>query len=546
MDDSKPESKRGFRWWWRVAAVVGVFVALVALEAWHAASQARRDFEKTWAELVARGEKLTATELEDEWDSSGIDGGSAFNDVVVRIGARPPDVRPAGMVLYGARSVWRKRIPVGKAFCTTRQRALPFDSFAAGRSWSSNIWTAIEPFVEANRDYVADLRRVLTNGVISSPFSGTNEVKPYFTFINQFNKATALSRDLVLLDLSRGEYRRAMSHLADASMLLVKWRDDRSMLSPMFRMRCASDLLGPLWEALRHDSWRDAELARLQKQWELMDFCGNAIVSVEWERAGYMDWLKRYQADMGQLWARYRYSEVLDAGQLLHEAVTNALSDPDRAFQALRDSQAIRSWASHTSYEDGRWFLLHSQKTLDAIRSRDRSLLLRSAAAGGLVTMSEGFEIPRAYLYSRGAGLVGDGRIAMRLLAMDARREMAVTAIALERYRMRHGDYPLSLADLVPGLLKSEPRDWLSFGDALRYERLADGRFRLWSVGEDGVDAGGTFSIGVTAASKLGSLKSYRGWDRENDWVWPIPVLPDRRDKVVKALREAWANRAGP
>jgi ABC-type transport system involved in multi-copper enzyme maturation permease subunit len=66
-----------------------------------------------------------------------------------------------------------------------------------------------------------------------------------------------------------------------------------------------------------------------------------------------------------------------------------------------------------------------------------------------------------------------------------------VTALAVERYRLRTGHWPQRLADLVPEYLVEPPADPFD-GKPLRYRRLADGVV-VYSVGLDGVDDGGTF-----------------------------------------------------
>jgi hypothetical protein len=96
---------------------------------------------------------------------------------------------------------------------------------------------------------------------------------------------------------------------------------------------------------------------------------------------------------------------------------------------------------------------------------------------------------------------------------MEARRRMAITAIALERYRTRRGDYPDRLSGLVPELVVAIPVDPVD-GMALRYARTADGGFRLYSVGLDGRDNGGA---------------------RQTDLVWPrtIPVNDKATDSQM-------------
>ena len=57
---------------------------------------------------------------------------------------------------------------------------------------------------------------------------------------------------------------------------------------------------------------------------------------------------------------------------------------------------------------------------------------------------------------------------------------LALIAMVLERYRISHGVYPGTLADLVPGLLPQVPTDTLSGKDYL-YARLEGGWYRLES-----------------------------------------------------------------
>jgi hypothetical protein len=95
--------------------------------------------------------------------------------------------------------------------------------------------------------------------------------------------------------------------------------------------------------------------------------------------------------------------------------------------------------------------------------------------------------------------------------------QLAIAACALERHRLARGSYPESLAALAPefGPLPTDPMS----GQPFRYERTADGRFRLWSVGWNGKDDGGTVALTGTAASKSRNIVFEQG-----DWVWPVPV----------------------
>jgi Tfp pilus assembly protein PilE len=68
---------------------------------------------------------------------------------------------------------------------------------------------------------------------------------------------------------------------------------------------------------------------------------------------------------------------------------------------------------------------------------------------------------------------------------------LAMTACALERYRLENQTYPKDLASLTPKFLNKIPLDVFS-GAPLKYQPREDGTFVLYSVGLNGVDDGGT------------------------------------------------------
>ena len=68
--------------------------------------------------------------------------------------------------------------------------------------------------------------------------------------------------------------------------------------------------------------------------------------------------------------------------------------------------------------------------------------------------------------------------------------DLARTAIALERYRLAHGEFPESLDALAPQFIAKVPHDVIG-GQPLKYRRTADGQFVLYSVGWNETDDGG-------------------------------------------------------
>jgi hypothetical protein len=117
----------------------------------------------------------------------------------------------------------------------------------------------------------------------------------------------------------------------------------------------------------------------------------------------------------------------------------------------------------------------------------------------------------------------GSGRIIGRVLAAETCKRVVVTAIALKRFQLKHGNYPDTLSELTPEFLAAVSVDPVD-GKPLRYHRNADGTFLLYSIGENGVDDGGDVTP-LESVSSFAASSWY--WQRGRDWVWPQPATPE-------------------
>jgi hypothetical protein len=103
----------------------------------------------------------------------------------------------------------------------------------------------------------------------------------------------------------------------------------------------------------------------------------------------------------------------------------------------------------------------------------------------------------------------------------EAGRRIIITAIALERYRLKHGAYPATLVALSPEFLNPVPVDFMN-GRPLHYRFTQDGHFILYSVGLDCVDNGGNMPMRKIAMLPLYIAHGWFGTTNE-DIVWPRP-----------------------
>ena len=155
----------------------------------------------------------------------------------------------------------------------------------------------------------------------------------------------------------------------------------------------------------------------------------------------------------------------------------------------------------------------------------NRHFLMVGAAAVFAVLLAAGIvwkaQRPAAEVSAIPHGPPGSGKPRLAVLPLSnispnpEDEYFADTAIALERYRLRHGQSPPDLAALVPRFLSAVPLDPMS-AKPFRYQLNPDGSFLLYSVGEDGIDDGGK-------ATSQSTTNSFNFWSGK-DAVWPSAV----------------------
>src|SRR5208282_901758 len=109
--------------------------------------------------------------------------------------------------------------------------------------------------------------------------------------------------------------------------------------------------------------------------------------------------------------------------------------------------------------------------------------------------------------------LPGIGAVVKKFAYAQSSVDLARVAIALERYRLAHGEFPESLDALAPQFIAKLPHDIIN-GQPLHYRRTGDGQFVLYSVGWNETDDGGTVGL-----KKDGAVDINQG-----DWVWRYPA----------------------
>ena len=91
---------------------------------------------------------------------------------------------------------------------------------------------------------------------------------------------------------------------------------------------------------------------------------------------------------------------------------------------------------------------------------------------------------------------------------------------ALQAFKAEHGTYPTTLNQLAPAYIKQVPTDYYADEKPFHYQSMGK-TYKLWSVGPDGVDNGGT-PISVTQAPRYPGEPPHPAVvspDSKGDWV---------------------------
>ena len=290
------------------------------------------------------------------------------------------------------------------------------------------------------------------------------------------------------------------------------------MISQLVRIACARIAFASTWEALQSEGWTDAQLVEMQSLWQDNDFEQVMATSIEMERAMTVETFRQVRTSSQKSAQFINQNQVMEnmiAGKGLEE--TNGFS---QTFHRL-------TWRFTWSAEEE----LRDMKSWDSDIEVDRRILSRSWVATSNMPM--GFapgsgeirpppEIVAGW-YDRLRFLSADYSVSatalrtiLRALEVETEKNLAITAIALKRYELRHGKPAARLTDLVPEFLAAVPIDRMD-GKPLRYHLNADGSFKLYSVGLNGTDEGGD-------PTPEKPLEHFGNIWQGKDAVWPVAV----------------------
>lgn len=334
---------------------------------------------------------------------------------------------------------------------------------------------------------------------------------PHLAKLKQVEILTAAS---AVAALHEGKFSEARTNLHNAMTLVRHYQVEPLTISHLVHISMAQIAIAATWEFLQSDRWTDGELAELQSDWQELEFFDSSEASFNMERALAIDFMQTVRKSYAQLMtATFSGTTGSPSG---------FFNDPAQTLKELYSHYRYWSWRSTWSYEEELSSLENSEATLKAIHRTE----LSGAFAPALKELDASIaqinklhtNAARHFMFVGQGGDEWRGTSLLKFADAEVGRRLLVTAIALKRYQLRHGNYPADLKALIPEFLRQVPIDLMD-GQPLRYHRKPDGKFLLYSVGEDGEDNGGD-------AAEIAGSKS-KGWLKGHDAVWPQPAAAE-------------------
>jgi hypothetical protein len=336
-----------------------------------------------------------------------------------------------------------------------------------------------------------------------------------------------------MVDLHRGDSASAVKSVSTMLALVNGASNDRVVISELVRIAIAQIAAPVAWEILQSTNVTDEQLATLQNDWMNLEFIRGDENALAMERVISRITVTKWRDSSFEL---QNYFDRLENFEDTEQK--------DTAADKFKIRIKVLMWRYWWSYPDELRLLKADQAVLETVRSMETNYsfltaqrqqedkfqkLFTSTNDEETIWFSNPKEMDMHYMLSasaRGLAAVFD-----KVMRVEAAKQIILTAVALKRYQIKHGNYPADLNSLVPEFVQAVPLDPVD-GEPLRYRLNADGTFLLYSVGENGVDDGGDASLekGVTSSSFY--------WQNNHalDWVWPQPATEEEIQAYYKKL----------
>jgi hypothetical protein len=326
---------------------------------------------------------------------------------------------------------------------------------------------------------------------------------PFDTLLPHLAELKRCTQDLKLraiAELQNGQSEKALADVKLMVRLADAIRTEPFLISHLVRIAIFSLTLQPIYEGLAEHKWSDAQLTDLDSELWKLDFLGDYEHSIRGERAAAvsaLDYMRRTRDTTG-----------IQGGDERHHPFNIGSLMPGAFFY----QNELTIAQMYQQYDLPMVDL--EKETVSPIQVHN----LQTKADRDMNHHWWPYKIFARMLFPAVENAV------KKMAYAQSATDLARVAIALERFRLAHGEFPGSLDALVPQFLEKIPHDIIN-GEPLHYRRTDDppsqssgaasGQFVLYSVGWNETDDGGVVVFGKGETPGVDTSKG--------DWVWRYP-----------------------
>lgn len=304
-------------------------------------------------------------------------------------------------------------------------------------------------------------------------------------------------------NLSAGKPELAFQDVSLMFRLIDSIEAEPILISKLVRFACIQIAVGTIWEGLVDHRWQDAQLKQLQAKLATYDFVKDGTHGFQGERL------------FGNSIIEYLYKEpkmlsmIFDLGGADNQPNLNFGKSPYYLIpsgwfhlEQLSYNKAFQEFVLAPAPPD--------KHHLDIAKLKAAKVEMERQTAN-----KDAFHLIRNHRVLIQLLLPAIGNVFQKGAYAQSTCDLAVVAIALERYHLKNKDYPASLKALVPDYTTVLPLDITSQAP-FKYEHQSADSFKLWSIGWNQKDDGGILAKGTGNSPKLKT--------EEGDWIWPQAV----------------------
>lgn len=308
---------------------------------------------------------------------------------------------------------------------------------------------------------------------------------PHYAVLRNLGRAFTLR---ALASLAAGEAEGAARDVVDGLRLARVIESEPLLIATLVEFAILDSSLQPLWEGLARHEWREPHLAAFEAALARFDLVAATARSLRFERA--------WSIGLFESWRR-------------QPAAAGGAGGPAQEFVPRYFPSG---WIARTQAEIARMF----QDFLIPVLDTNRMVIdipLGNRLETEAMKALEGWQ---PYKVLARMLFPAVNKIAQRAAVAQTALHQARIAVALERHRLAHGQYPDALAALVPAFLPAVPVDVLN-GQPYHYSRNGADLISLRSVGLNLTDDGG-----LVAVTKRGTANTRVA---TGDWVWQYTAV---------------------